>query len=178
LEVYDLQTGDLHQFGNEWGAAPVWSPDGQHLVSPELVLVGEEMVVWLVRIDVDGEQAEVISSGEEEPAQVRDEAPAWAPDGEWIAFGRQSFGQEHGTPGRQPWVMRPDGSGDHQLLTEPMADHFAFAWRPDGEGLAYVRSDLSQGAQPIPDVSVWFYGFSDKRAVLIAQDGVLPKWLP
>ena len=47
---------------------------------------------------------------------------------------------ERWTPGRQPWLTRPDASEAYPLsLEEPMADLFAFAWRPDGAALVYLR---------------------------------------
>jgi len=176
VEVYDLQTGELQQFGNEWGAAPVWSPDGRYLVLPELMLAGEALVVRLVRIDLESEDLLDIS-GDGDP--VKDTSPAWSPGGGWIAFGRQLLSDEHWTPGRQPWLARPDGSGAYALPVDaPMADHFAFAWRPDGGALAHSRTDLSAGPQPVPDVSVWIFDFVSREPIFVAGDGVLPRWLP
>ena len=57
-------------------------------------------------------------------------------------------------------------------------DDFGFAWRPDGGALAYARTDLSEGPQPVPDVSIWLFDFGLGESVHIADDGVLPKWLP
>ena len=59
-----------------------------------------------------------------------------------------------------------------------MADHFAFAWRPDGSVLAFVRSDLSEGPQLVPEVSVWLFDFSEGKPAFVADEGVLPGWLP
>jgi Tol biopolymer transport system component len=109
---------------------------------------------------------------------VKDLAPAWSPGGGWIAFGRQFLDGERWTPGRQIWLTRPDASEADALLSEPMADHWAFTWRPDGGALAYLRSDLSDEAQATPVVSVWVYDFEQRAAVLVADAGVLPKWLP
>jgi Tol biopolymer transport system component len=175
LEVYAPGTGELQQFGSEWGAAPAWSPDGTRLVAPELLFNDEALVVRLMRIDLaDGEAVDI--SGDEE--MVKDVDPAWSPEGGWIAFGRQFLNEKQWTPGRQIWLTRPDGSEATSLLTEPMSDQFAFAWRPDGGALAYLSSDLSEGPQPVPDVSVWLFDFTHKEPVFVADDGVLPKWLP
>lgn len=175
VEVYDLRTEDLLQFGNEWGAAPVWSPDAAYLVMPELLLAGESLVVRLVRVDLDEEQLLDISGDDD---FVKDTSPAWSPGGGWIALGRQYLDEERWTPGRQIWLTRPDASESYTLLDDPMGDHFAFAWRPDGAALAYVRSDLAEGLQPLPDVSVWVYDLVQRKSVSIALEGVLPKWLP
>ncbi|MCL7452239.1 MAG: Ig-like domain-containing protein [Anaerolineae bacterium] len=175
IEVYDLVTEELFQFGSEWGAVPAWSPDSRHLVVPELMLVGEDMVVRLLRLDLDGGGVLDISGQEE---MVQDVAPAWSPGGGWIAFGRQLLDAERWTPGRQIWLSRPDGSEAYPLLQEPMADHFALRWRPDGAVLAYLREDLSQGPQPQPDVAVWVYDLVRRETTFVAGDAVLPGWLP
>ena len=165
----------MQQFGNEWGAAPAWSPDGRSLVLPELMLAGEELVVRLVRIDLDDEELLDISGDDE---FVKDMAPAWSPGGGWIAFGRQFLDDERWTPGRQIWLTRPDASEAYGLPAEAMADLFAFAWRPDGGALAYARTDLSQGPQAVPDVSVWVFEFGRGEPRAVGDDAVLPKWLP
>jgi Tol biopolymer transport system component len=176
VEVLDLASGELLQFGNEWGAAPVWSPDGNYLVLPELMLTEDEaLVVRLVRTDL--EQGELLDiSGDEE--LVKDAGPAWSPGGGWIGFGRQYLDQERWTPGRQIWLTRPDGSEAYSLLEEPMGDHYALAWRPDGAALAYARIDLSEGPQPVPDVSIWVFDLVERQPSQVAGEGVLPKWLP
>ena len=175
VEVYGLETQELQQFSNEWGEAPVWSPDGHWLVLPELMLAGESLVVRLVRVDLDAEEMGDISGDDD---FVKDVAPAWSPGGGWIAFGRQFLDDERWTPGRQIWLTRPDASEAYALLDEPMGDHFALTWRPDGAALAYALSDLSQGPQPVPDVSVWVFDLAERVQERIAGDAVLPRWLP
>jgi hypothetical protein len=59
-----------------------------------------------------------------------------------------------------------------------MGDHYAYAWRPDGAALAYVRIDLSEGPQLVPDVSVWVFDQIEREAKRVAGEGVLPNWLP
>jgi Tol biopolymer transport system component len=191
VEVYDLRTADLRQFDNEWGTVPTWSPDGRQLVVPDLLLIGgddaaaasdqavehedEALAVRLVRIDLEGGEVVDISGDDD---LVKDSAPAWSPGGGWIAVARQFLDEARWTPARQIWLTRPDASEAYALLSEPMADHFSFAWRPDGGALAYLRTDLSEGPQMVPDVSVWLFDFSQGKPTLVAGDGVLPRWLP
>jgi Tol biopolymer transport system component len=175
IEVNDLSTGELVQFGNEWGSVPVWSPEGRSLAVPELMLAGEAFVVHLLRLDLD-DRAMLDISGEEE--MVQDMTPAWSPGGGWIAFGRQWLDDARWTPGRQIWLTRPDGSEAYPLLEEAMASHFALRWRPDGAVLAYVREDLAEGPQPVPDVSLWIFDLVGRETTMVARDAVQPAWLP
>lgn len=115
-------------------------------------------------------------SGEEE--MVQDMTPAWSPGGGWIAFGRQWLDDARWTPGRQIWLTRPDGSEAYPLLEEAMASHFALRWRPDGAVLAYVRGDLAEGPQPVPDVSLWIFDLVGRETTMVARDAVQPAWLP
>jgi Tol biopolymer transport system component len=109
---------------------------------------------------------------------VQDLSPAWSPGGSWIAFGRQFLDEARWTPGRQIWLTRPDGSEAYPLQEEPMADHYGFSWCPDGGALAYVRNNLSEGAQPVPEVQVWLMDLVRREPFLVADGGVLPGWLP
>lgn len=175
VEVLDLPGEALFQFANEWGGVPAWSPEGTQLAFSELMLAGEAFVVRLLRVDVEsGELLDI--SGEDE--MVQDVAPAWSPGGGWIALARQFLDEERWTPGRQIWLTRPDRSEAYPLVEEPMADHFALTWRPDGGALAYVRNDLSAGPQPVPDVQVWVFDLVRREPVLVATDAVRPGWLP
>ena len=177
FEVLDLESGELQQVGNEWGTAPVWSPDGGSLVMPELLVVGEGLVVRLFRFDLVSGQVTDLSGGEG-ALEAKDVSPAWSPDGEWIAFGRQFVAPGQQTPGRQLWLVRPDGSQAQALYVEPLGDLFGFSWRPDGGALAYLLADVSEGVQARPAVSVWVYDLEREEPIWIADGGVLPRWLP
>jgi Tol biopolymer transport system component len=175
LEIYDLSNGKLWQFPSEWGTAPAWSPEGGRLVLPEMSFAGGAIAARLLQIDLASESATPLGL----PGEIyRDDSPAWSPDGGWIAFGRQFIDPGRRTPGRQLWLVRPDGLDAHPLVAAPMADLYSFAWRPDGAALAYLQVDLSQGFQPVTDVSVWIYDLEHDRPLLVADGGVMPRWLP
>lgn len=185
IEVLDLATDDIVPIPNEWGAAPVWSPDGRSLVLPDLALLDEPeaLVVHLFQVDISqtlaaGEAANLTASAGDQ-LLVKDTGPAWSPGGGWIAFGRQSFEGEQWTPGRQIWLMRPGASAGeaYSLVRQPLDDLFGLVWRPDGGALAYLSTDLSEGVQVQPKVEVWLFDFETRRSTLVAA-GVLARWLP
>jgi len=72
-------------------------------------------------------------------------APAWSPDGRWLAFQSDS--------GRAPgeteiWIAGADGSGLHQVTSSPPGSWSrAPSWSPDGRWIAFVSSQAgSAGA--------------------------------
>lgn len=59
--------------------------------------------------------------------------PHWSPDGHWVAYVSDIAG------GPAVWVMRADGTGNHQLVSDPGYDHFSPSWSPDGQRLVFSR---------------------------------------
>ena len=62
------------------------------------------------------------------PTDVDARMPAWSPQGDWIAYVR-------GSSYDGVWLIRPDGSGDHRVVTNAAYP----AWSPDGERIAFSR---------------------------------------
>jgi dipeptidyl aminopeptidase/acylaminoacyl peptidase len=65
-------------------------------------------------------------------------SPAWSPDGTKIAF--LALAGEGDAAEQQLWVMDMRG-GDPIALTEAPEGVQQFAWRPDGDAIAYVAED-------------------------------------
>jgi hypothetical protein len=72
--------------------------------------------------------------------------------------------------------MRPDGSEAHALIAEAEANFGAFAWRPDGEALAYIRLPVAEMADPHPEL--WVVSLQNGQPELVASDVIMPGWLP
>jgi TolB protein len=110
--------------------APSWSPNSRRIAA------SGPRGLWVINV-ATGAAREILSLGEDEVG-----APAWSPDGRWIAFVRTPpstglTGQPLGSS--QLWLVRPDGSGLRQLtkLTGASATG-APAWSPDGRRLAFT----------------------------------------
>jgi TolB protein len=62
--------------------------------------------------------------------------PVWSPDGKAIVFDRQNFS---GMFRSQIWIMRRDGSGEHQLLADPFFVDLNPSYSPDGSRVVFTR---------------------------------------
>jgi len=65
---------------------------------------------------------------------ARDTAPAWSPDGKWIAYISDQSGQD------EIWVATPDGK-EAKKLTSAATEKGGLEWAPDSKSLAYTASD-------------------------------------
>lgn len=172
VRVVDLEAGASQLIPNQLGEIGTWSPDGQTLALVDLAFEGERYSSYLLRADLrDGTTTNL--SGEE--VGVKDGSPEWSPTGEWIAFGRKALADGTPTAGQQLWLMRPDGSRAHPLVTDPEAHLGSIAWSPDGRDIAYLRFPLMQAdARP----EIWLVSIAGSEPVKLADNGTLPEWLP
>jgi Tol biopolymer transport system component len=170
VQIYDLGTGEQQFFDTLVGIG-TWSPTGEQMVIPDMAFHGEHSDEYLVRVDLSTRAVQDLRGS----STANDYTPHWSPAGEWIAFGRTALADGARTWGAQLWLMRPDGSEARALVAEAQANFGAFAWRPDGRALAYVRLDIDEMADPHPEL--WVFSLEDGQE-LIATDVILPGWLP
>src|SRR5438552_2235867 len=86
--------------------------------------------VYLYAVGGAGQQA---ARWVETPAS----APAWSPDGRWLAFASSRSGK------RDVWRVALDGSGGAERLTDVTGEGELgeFRWSPDGRRMAFVLTD-------------------------------------
>jgi len=83
---------------------------------------------------IDGSGRRISTFSKPVGARATDWAPAWSPDGKWLAFARSTDGRRS----FHVYVMRADGSGVRQL-THGRFDESP-AWSPDGRWIAYASA--------------------------------------
>lgn len=90
--------------------------------------------IW--SMNADGGAPHVVESP---PNGWADWAPAWSPDGSWIAFTRFSTGAETSS---DIWIVHPDGTDAQQLTHD--RDASLPTWSPDGSRIAYQLTSQIQ----------------------------------
>jgi hypothetical protein len=108
------RTRQLGLTNGQWPAT--WSPGGR------LVAFGAR--TGIVVVEADGRGLDEVTRGS-------DFAPAWSPDGAWIAF-RRGF-----PPASELWIVRRDGSGARRLAGR-LHDLTLPVWSPDSRELAFA----------------------------------------
>jgi serine/threonine protein kinase len=119
----------------------------------------------LLIADADGSDAKVIATRREPSFFVPTffNAPAWSPDGQWIAC---SIRHAKGERRAEIVAVRADGSGEKPLP----GDRWVFAgqleWLPDGSGVLAIASETP----PLREGQVWLLPFPSGEPQRITRD--------
>ena len=171
LQIHHLHDGRNTLIPTCMGEPVVWSPGGDALLLGDVRYIQETAYIHLLRAE-PGSGEVVDLSGE---ARVFDRAPAWSPDGGWVAFVCRDMGTEGAARGQQIWLMRPDGEQAHPLTADPDFNHDGVAWSPDGRYLAFHRTRLTE-QWPLPAVCRLEIETGALRE--LAAPGHKANWLP
>ena len=196
--VDDLRGGKTY-VPNASGEVGVWTPDGAHLIFPEIRIVDEHLTATPTlqiaplalatpALDVHSDAIEqfyshliyvTLATNESTDLSssplVEDANVAISPDGDHLAFGRKYLDAEHWSPGRQLWVMDLDGRQARQLTFAPAFNASSIRWSPDGSLLLFMRFDQTHVSLP-PEV--WVTTAAGENPRQLAVGAYLPRWLP
>ena len=180
--LYRLSDGTQRLLSSRVGSPAAFSPDSASDVYGDISVQGHDAAppneegdappqessstfLYRTRLDETGPRQRLSPD-----AAVADSVPVFSPDGQWIAFGRVPAGTD---AARQLWLMRPDGGEARALTADRTVTHGPPSWSPDGRYLLFQRYDPAVGA-----TSVWRLEAATGEAVLLADGGYLPGWLP
>ena len=170
LRLANLTTHEDTLLASEMGMTGEWTPDGLSLYFNKITIEETQGYETIYRY--------ALSSGEQrrglgEDAQPLDYGPvAIAPQGDWLAVGIREAG---GSPARQLWLMRLDGSQRQPVTSDPLMNVGAYRWSPDGDQVAYQGLELGS-SNALPFVVVWTRSNGESR--LLAENASRPQWVP
>ncbi|HZU85839.1 MAG TPA: hypothetical protein VFF78_00055 [Anaerolineaceae bacterium] len=170
LRIVDMSSGESQFLSSDF-ASGSWSGDGKYLAFVDrVVLSAEEVISRLYVVDIATQEIRPLTELEE--AQIDYSAPAWSPDGEWLAVGWRYAG---GPPGKQLKLINLQ-SGKEQVIAQDLTySHTSYHWSTDGSWLVFQRVKLGD-SQARPEVWVWERLRGESR--LLVQNAAWPQILP
>lgn len=192
LAVYDSQesaylfiepeAGIKDRFPNQTGQQGAWRPDARAFLAPEIIYLGANISPELSNLESLADSHLILytlGSGEMQdltPGEgVEDAAPAYSPDGSFLAFARKYLDIQRWTPGRQLWIAQAQSREARQISDEAVYNHFDFAWSPAGDQLVFMRFNQSALSEP-PEI--WLLDLTTNQASRLMQGGYKPGWIP
>jgi dipeptidyl aminopeptidase/acylaminoacyl peptidase len=157
LQLLDLATRKIQPLtsGKHDDLWPAWSPDGKEIAfvtkrgdDPDRT---ENWDVWAISSEPGAKERQVTTSPEADPHPEWDSAPAWSPDGKWIAY------IHGGDPKKIEYAVHslaivPAAGGQAKILTEKLDRNVVQPfWEPGGKSIyAVLENDGAQNLVRIP----------------------------
>lgn len=180
--VQDIAGKEIGFLPNRTGETGSWHPDGSTFAAKEIVLETFSSAETLTNSHLmiydlthQNSRGEARSSDLTQAADLEDAAPAYTPDGEWLAIARRYLDNVRKTPGRQLWLLKADGSEARQLTRAGDYNHHDFAWSLDGKRLAFVRFNQMVLTEP---AELWLVDADGSNPIELVKGGTAPQWLP
>ncbi len=107
-----------------------------------------------------------------------DYSASWSPDGSWIAVDRDVPSSDGSAPSNQVWLVKPDGTDAHALLTESGASYSDIIWSPDGKSIIYSRYSLQNTSNGIGQFDIYQTDIQTENSTKLVADGDYPTLLP
>ena len=125
-----------------WQESPTWSPrqpDGSYRIAySQQSQSGPYIVAHIASMRADGSDVRPVTAAGER----LDDAPAWSPDGQTIAFVRTG-----GEIAGDVWLAQATGGNERPLMAaDPAGAQRAPAWSPDGTMIAFASNHDLQGS--------------------------------
>ena len=175
----NLDSGETVHIPSQTGIPGSWHPDGSSYVFPEIFASTPSAIPdleilpssHLLQFHLSDSSLQDLTAKD----KLDDASPVFAPDGSSIVFARRQLDIAHWTPGRQIWLMAPDGSNPRQLTQAPYHNHYDFAWSPDSSLLAYSRFNKDVLTEP-PEI--WLISADGLGNRLLWVGGYATHWVP
>jgi len=182
--ILEPASGEQVEFPSQTGVPGDWSPDGSRYVIPEIsldplnepsLLPELESIPTSHLLSLNPQDGSLQNISQE--AHVEDTSPAFSLDGSLLAFARKFLDARLWTPGRQLWLMRPDGSQARPLTQDPNYNHYDLAWSPLSDRLAYVRFNKDALIEP-PEIWLVDLTSENPKPTRLISGGYAPSWIP
>lgn len=158
-----------------WVFAPILVAVSAAAAAPQTAPPAEQIAIAttagrIVLVDSQGHRLATLSTWK--GRGVSDWAPAWSPDGRWLAFARSTDGRRS----FHVYVMRADGSGVRRIT--PGRFDESPAWSLDGQWIAYASAGGIRLVHPNGSGSRTVKGTGVTAAHYSEPYATLPSWTP
>ncbi len=175
IRVYDFNSDQTFSVSNRLGTSGALSPDGKHLLYPEMITQNDEPRTVLRSADLDTEDSALVSDPD---GTTSDQAGAWSPDGTQIAIARQDDAVARGT---QIVLLDLRTDAVASLTDDPRYSNSSFWWDPTGTQLVIYRFPLlgeDLKPDPLARPEIWTLDVASRALTKVASNAFLPSWVP